>query len=62
MFAVRIHGRGGQGAVTAAELHLDKAKKYTVRDLWEHADAKGDGAIQVKLAPHATAIYRISAL
>lgn len=49
-------------SVTAAELHLDKTKKYTVRDLWEHADAKGDGAIQVKLAPHATAMYRISAL
>jgi alpha-galactosidase len=49
-------------AVSAAELGLDKAKKYTVRDLWEHTDAKGDGAIKVKLAPHATAIYRISAL
>ncbi len=49
-------------SVTASELGLDKAKKYTVRDLWAHADAKGDGAIQVKLAPHATAIYRISSL
>jgi alpha-galactosidase len=49
-------------AVSAAELGLDKAKKYTLRDLWGHTDAKGDGAIKVKLAPHATAIYRISAL
>jgi len=51
-----------EASVTPAELGLDAIKKYTVRDLWAHADANGDGAIRVKLAPHATAIYRISAL
>ena len=49
-------------AVSVAELGLDQAKKYTIRDLWEHSDAKGDGSIKVKLAAHATAIYRISAI
>ncbi len=48
--------------VAADELGLDKEKTYTVRDLWEHADAQGDGAIRVRLAPHASAMYRIRAL
>jgi alpha-galactosidase len=47
--------------VSAAELGLDKTKKYTVRDLWEHSDASGNGSIKVKLAPHAAAMYRIRA-
>lgn len=46
-------------AVTADSLGL-KAGSYTLRDLWAHTDAKGDGSIKVTLAPHATAMYRIS--
>lgn len=45
--------------VTAADLGL-KAGSYTMRDLWAHADAKGDGSIKTTLAPHATVMYRIS--
>ncbi|UPG85825.1 glycoside hydrolase family 27 protein [Luteibacter aegosomatis] len=45
--------------VTVADLGL-KAGSYTMRDLWAHTDAKGDGSIKVNLAPHATVMYRIS--
>src|SRR5438445_178179 len=48
-------------AISATELGLDAVKKYTLSDLWKHSDASGDGAIKVKLAAHATAMYRISA-
>ena len=48
--------------VSAVELGLNTEKKYTVRNLWEHADTKGDGSLKIKLAPHATSMYRISPL
>jgi alpha-galactosidase len=47
-------------AVAAKELRL-KPGNYVVRDLWQHNETKGDGAIAVKLAPHASAMYRIRA-
>ena len=47
--------------VSAAELGLEKAAGYTIRDLWTHSERKGDGAISVKLEPHASEMYRISA-
>ena len=47
--------------VTSAELGLDGARKYRVRDLWQHADAPLGAPLAVELAPHATAIYRIRA-
>jgi alpha-galactosidase len=48
-------------AVSAAELGLDKAATYTVRDLWQHSETTGDGSIQVHLPAHATFLYRITA-
>ncbi|MFD1297801.1 glycoside hydrolase family 27 protein [Lysobacter gummosus] len=50
-----------EATVSAAELGLDKAGKYAVRDLWQHDQREGDGSVRVTLAPHATALYRISA-
>ncbi|MBT2745773.1 MULTISPECIES: hypothetical protein [unclassified Lysobacter] len=48
--------------VSAAELGLGKGQ-YAARDLWQHdqRDGDGDGSVRVTLAPHATALYRISA-
>ena len=46
--------------VAPAEIGLKAGGSHTVRDLWAHTDAKGDGAIKVSLAPHATVMYRIS--
>jgi len=48
-------------AVSAQEVGL-KAGKYRMRDLWKHADTQGDGSIKLKLEPHATVMYRISAM
>ncbi|MFT3790453.1 MAG: glycoside hydrolase family 27 protein [Rudaea sp.] len=47
-------------AVAAKDLRL-KPGSYVVRDLWRHGETRGDGAIKIKLAPHASAMYRISA-
>ncbi|NID14502.1 glycoside hydrolase family 27 protein [Luteibacter yeojuensis] len=46
--------------VAATEVGLKAGGSYTMRDLWTHKDAKGDGSIKVTLEPHATAMYRIS--
>jgi alpha-galactosidase len=46
--------------VAPAEIGLKVGGSHTVRDLWAHTDAKGDGSIKVSLAPHATVMYRIS--
>jgi len=46
--------------VAPAEIGLKAGGSHTVRDLWAHTDAKGDGSIKVSLAPHATVMYRIS--
>lgn len=48
--------------VAAAELGLEQAKRYRIRDLWKHADTEGDGSIKVAVPAHATLMYRISAL
>jgi alpha-galactosidase len=47
-------------AVAAAEIGLKGGASYEVRDLWTHAQAKGDGSLKVTLPAHATAMYRIS--
>ena len=49
-------------SVSAAEIGLDKAAKYRVRDLWEHHETIGDGSIKVRLPAHATVMYRITTL
>ncbi len=46
--------------VAATEIGLKAGGSHTVRDLWAHTDAKGDGSIKLKLEPHATVMYRIS--
>ncbi|MGY3230843.1 alpha-galactosidase [Luteibacter sp. HA06] len=46
--------------VAATEIGLKAGGSHTVRDLWAHSDAKGDGSIKLKLEPHATVMYRIS--
>ncbi|MGN6479020.1 glycoside hydrolase family 27 protein [Luteibacter sp.] len=45
--------------VAPAEIGLKAGGSYTMRDLWAHTDAKGDGSIKVALEPHATVMYRI---
>lgn len=47
-------------SVPAREIGLKASGSYTLRDLWAHTDAKGDGSIKATLAPHATVMYRIS--
>ncbi|MEO8778558.1 MAG: glycoside hydrolase family 27 protein [Rhodanobacter sp.] len=47
-------------SVSAAEIALRTGTNYRLRDLWAHTDATGDGSIKINLAPHATAMYRIS--
>jgi alpha-galactosidase len=47
-------------SVAATELGLKAGGSHTIRDLWAHTDAKGDGSIKLKLEPHATVMYRIS--
>lgn len=47
-------------SVPAREIGLKAGGSYTLRDLWAHTDAKGDGSIKATLAPHATVMYRIS--
>jgi len=49
-------------SVSAAEIGLDKAAKYRIRDLWEHHETIGDGSIKVRLPAHATVMYRITTL
>jgi alpha-galactosidase len=60
--AVAVFNEGDKAkdvSVTAAELGLKAGGAYTMRDLWAHTDAKGDGSIKAKLEPHATVMYRI---
>ncbi len=49
-------------SVSTKEIGLAAGGRYRMRDLWKHADAQGDGSIKVKLEPHATVMYRISAM
>jgi alpha-galactosidase len=49
-------------SVSATEIGLKAGGHYSVRDLWTHTQAKGDGALKAQLQPHATVMYRISAL
>jgi len=49
-------------SVGAAEIGLNKAGNYRLRDLWAHTDATGDGSIKVHLPAHGSAMYRISPL
>lgn len=61
--AVAVFNEGDKAkavTVTAAEIGLKAGGSYTMRDLWAHTDAKGDGSIKTTLGPHATVMYRIS--
>lgn len=44
---------------SASKIGLPKADSYVVRDLWQHTDARSDGAISVKVPPHGVKLYRI---
>jgi alpha-galactosidase len=48
-------------AVSAKELGLKASTRYRMRDLWQHRDTQGDGSIKLRLEPHATVMYRITA-
>jgi alpha-galactosidase len=43
---------------TWKELGLPDAE-YSVRDLWEHKDLGRADAIEVRLSPHASALYAV---
>ncbi|SEO77327.1 Alpha galactosidase A [Luteibacter sp. UNC138MFCol5.1] len=61
--AVAVFNEGDKAkdvTVPATEIGLKAGGSYTMRDLWAHTDAKGDGSIKASLAPHATVMYRIS--
>lgn len=61
--AVAVFNEGDKAqevSVAAAEIGLKAGGTYTMRDLWAHTDAKGDGSIKATLEPHATVMYRIS--
>jgi len=61
--AVAVFNEGDKAkavTVTPAEIGLKAGGSYTMRDLWAHTDAKGDGSIKTTLEPHATVMYRIS--
>jgi len=54
------HDASCEVAMSTVEIILKAGGKYTVRDLWAHTQASGDGTLKVSLEPHATAMYRIS--
>ena len=61
--AVAVFNEGDKAqsvTVAAAEIGLKAGGRYTMRDLWAHSDARGDGSLKATLAPHATVMYRIS--
>ncbi|HEX2616188.1 MAG TPA: glycoside hydrolase family 27 protein, partial [Flavobacteriales bacterium] len=61
--AVAVFNEGDKAkavTVAATEIGLKAGGSYTMRDLWTHTDAKGDGSIKTTLEPHATVMYRIS--
>lgn len=61
--AVAVFNEGDKAkavTVTPTEIGLKAGGSYTMRDLWAHTDAKGDGSIKTTLEPHATVMYRIS--
>lgn len=40
---------------------LSMSRQYKMRDLWSCEQQPGDSSLEVALAPHAIAMYRISA-
>lgn len=61
--AVAVFNEGDKAqsvTVPAAEIGLKAGGSYTMRDLWAHSDARGDGSLKATLEPHATVMYRIS--
>jgi alpha-galactosidase len=48
--------------VTAADIGVQPGLRYTLRDLWRHADSESRGQIRGTLAAHATGLYRIHAV
>jgi len=61
--AVAVFNEGDKAqavTVPATEIGLKAGGSYTMRDLWAHTEAKGDGSIKTTLEPHATVMYRIS--
>jgi alpha-galactosidase len=53
-------GRGPVSiAATAREIGARAADSYTVRDLWEHIQARSDGRIEASVPTHAVAMFRV---
>ena len=53
-------GRGPVRIATSAdEIGAKAAAAYTVRDLWKHTDATGDGRIEASVPTHAVAMFRV---
>lgn len=65
--AVALLNRGtaiATGSFSADEVFLDPRRRYTVRDLWQHATAGtlSTGRFSVAVAPHEAKVYRLSPL
>ena len=52
---------GAQIATSAADLRLDKAPGYLLRDVWRAVTTETAGRIQAYVPPHGTVLYRVSA-
>ncbi|WP_020579013.1 alpha-galactosidase [Actinopolymorpha alba] len=48
-------------STTAAEIGLESASSYLVRDLWAHTVQESSGAVSADLPAHATAVFRVAA-
>ncbi|MEV4314431.1 NPCBM/NEW2 domain-containing protein [Actinocrispum sp. NPDC049592] len=61
--AVALFNEGATAAkisTSAAALGLARRPGYVVRDLWQHKDLQTAGEIAAVVAPHGTAVYRVS--
>ncbi|MBP2324234.1 alpha-galactosidase [Kibdelosporangium banguiense] len=50
----------GQISTSAAEIGLQRAPAYRLRDLWTHTDRHTAGSISATLPPHGSAMFRVS--
>jgi alpha-galactosidase len=63
--AVALLNRGSstlEVVATPRVIRIARATRYRVEDLWQHAIVITDGVIRARIAPHAAALYRITAL
>jgi alpha-galactosidase len=63
--AVALLNRGStklQITTTARTIRIAHARRYRIENLWTHTATTTTGEIRARLAPHAAALYRVTAL